>query len=125
MKTMAIIILILFTLSGCGVANYSPVVDRPGPNYQQDLAECRALAEQRVTGAEGGVAGAAIGAGIGAIIGVGIGLIFGVNAGRTAAAGAIGGGASGGVGSAVQAHNLQKTIVVNCLVNRGHAITGF
>jgi len=124
MKTL-ICGLTVVCLSGCGVQNYSPVVDRPSANYQQDLIECRLLATQRMTGAEAGLAGTAVGGGVGAAVGAGWNAIFGGRVGRGAAGGALIGGVAAGIKSAVRAHNNQKAIVVQCLRFRGHQIVGY
>lgn len=99
-------------LSGCA---YQPIVDRPGPNYSHDLAECQTYANQ-VLGPGGGAAGgAAIAGGLGFAMCL---ALRGTNCSRVAGASAIAGGASGvGVGARSEA-----SIVRNCLLSRGHAV---
>ena len=125
MRSLIVAASMAVLLSGCGVKNYSPVVDRPGSGYQQDLVECRLLATQRSTGTEAGLVGTAAGGALGAAVGAGFSAIFGGNVGRGAAGGALAGGVSAGIRSAVQARRNQKAIVVKCLQYRGHRIVGY
>lgn len=112
-------------LSACASQNYQPVIDTKGvkmDKYQNDLAECRRLADQvDVAGdtatdtAIGAVAGAAGGALLGAITG---------NAGTGAAIGAAAGGIGGAGTGAIGSNQRQKNIINNCLKGRGYKVLG-
>ncbi|GAB5471000.1 MAG: hypothetical protein Kilf2KO_40300 [Rhodospirillales bacterium] len=113
-------------LAACA-SSYEPVVDYKASTntsqaYEQNLRECRALAEQGGSPVEdaaiGGVGGAAVGAAIGAISGA----ILGGGAGTGAAAGAAIGGTAGGAGGAVKGVSDQRSIVRECLRGRGYAV---
>jgi len=109
---MTRIILISVLLSGCA---YHPIVDRPGPNYSRDLAECQSYAHQVMGPGGGAAAGAAITGAVGYAMCL---ALRGNNCGRVAGASAIGGGASGaGIGA-----QSESSIVRNCLLSRGHAV---
>jgi outer membrane lipoprotein SlyB len=109
-------------LAGCA-QSYQPVVDPKGVDnakYQQDLAECRQLAEQ-VNPYER----AAVGTAIGAIGGAALGAVTGAVVGSPGAGAAIGAGAGGLTGAAVGGGTgveQQKKIIDNCLKNRGYAV---
>lgn len=113
-----------FFLTGCA-STYQPVVDTKGIDmmrYQQDLAECRALAEQ-VNVAGDAATDTAIGAGVGAAGGAALGALSG-DAGIGAATGAIiGAFGGGGVGTAGGIER-QKKIINNCLIGRGYKVLG-
>jgi len=103
------------------VNRVDPVSIRDNEQYQRDVAECTALADQAQDqanrdrasrGVVGGLLGAATGAAIGAAVGGGSG----------AATGAAVGGASGVAGGALTAKNHRETVIRNCLVNRGYQI---
>lgn len=99
-------------LIGCAS---KPIVDLKGldeEQYQQDLKECEAVADQVDTG-ESTVKGAAFGA----LVGGAIGIITG-NPGRGLATGGVAGGASG----ANKGDNERGQVIKNCLKNRGYAI---
>lgn len=115
MMRLAIVAALLLT--GCATApmQYTPVVDRPGPTYDTDLAECRALAAQRDPVATAG-AGAAMGAVAGAILGAAIGGRGGVALGARIGAG------EGLVGGAAHGLVQQRVIVMSCLIGRGHRV---
>lgn len=94
---------------------YVPVVDLQGRDqnrYQQDLAECQALSEQRGDTAQQAVAGAVAAALIGAILAPS-GHRNNV-AGRSALL-----GAGAGAGTAIQ---TQQDIVKRCLAGRGYSV---
>ena len=110
MKTLLIICLVL---AGCAGATYRPLVDRPGPNYERDLAECQRYAE----GEPGAGGSALIGAILGGLLGAAIGHNTGYG-GNFAAAGAAGGAMEAG-GSADQ---NQASVIKNCLAGRGYSV---
>ena len=101
-------------------ASYSPIVDGPkGANYQNDLAECQALAASKpivdgdTTGAVAvGVAG---GAATSAIIND-----SSDDLGRAAAVGAL----AAITADAVSKTEARKNIVINCMRGRGHNVIG-
>jgi len=121
-----ILILALFAgLVGCaGVSRWEPVlntkVDKNAASAEQDVAECRVLADQAagwlVEGAEGALVGAAGGAAEGAVIGA---LVSG-GAGPAAAAGAPIGAIAGLWYSGYNADLTFKRAFSNCLYQRGH-----
>ena len=81
--------------------------------YQQDLAECKQLAEQVDQKAgQGAVAGAVISGAIGAILG------DRRDAERLAGVGAVSGGASG----AAHTRQEKNMVIKNCLRNRGYKV---
>ena len=98
---------------GYGAA-YSPIVDRPGANYAQDLSECQQYAAQLPSAGDGAAAGA-LG---GAIFGVLLGAAFHVGSRDTAWAGALG----GATGGAARSENDQRSVISNCLRSRGYAV---
>lgn len=117
-------VLSVLALAACATT-YTPVVDTKGVDmtkYQQDLNECRALADQ-VDAVEDGATDAAIGAGVGAAGGAALGALSG-DAGIGAATGAIIGAFGGGGAGAVNAKERQKNIMNNCLRGRGYKVLG-
>lgn len=112
-------LLIAATLTACATAPgaYQPIVDRPGPSYASDLADCRALAEQAhpaQTATGGAVAGAVLGGALGAIIGGRGGALLGAKVG----------GVEGLAGGAAHGIIMQRTVVMSCLIGRGHRVIG-
>lgn len=102
-----------------------PVVDfetstAPPQAYEANLAECRRLADQRP------VAGsAATGAATGALIGTALGAITGAFAGDPGTGAAIGaatGGAGGGISGTAGGVQERRSIVAQCLSNRGYSV---
>jgi uncharacterized protein YcfJ len=108
-------------LGSCAHRNSAPggvIVDMKGVDqvqYQRDLAECGAYADQVDT--SGKVVG---GAAAGAVVAGAVGGIFGGTHGASqgAGAGAVVGGAKG-AGSAMQERNQ---VVRTCLRNRGYSV---
>ena len=120
LKTIAVLAAAA-VLTGCASApgqygtRYVPVVDLQGRDqnkYQQDLAECQTLAEQRGDTAQQALAGAVGAALIGAILAPS-GYRNNV-AGRSALL-----GAGAGAGTAIQ---TQQEIVKRCLAGRGYSV---
>ncbi len=109
-------IIAALALGGC--ASRGPIVDTQNTDmarYEQDLAQCRAYADQVDTGAQAGksaVGGAAVGAVLGAIVG---------NS-TTVARGAGVGGVLGGARGASQGANEKDAVVKNCLRGRGYRV---
>jgi len=106
-------LLIVTLLSACAGSSYRPLVDRPGDNYEQDLAQCQQYAQ--------GEANAAAGAAVGVVLGVALGLFFGYKTGFQrdfATAGALG----GALGGAQGADQNQIDVIRNCLRGRGHNV---
>jgi len=101
-------------ISAC--ARQQIIIDPAGVDqarYQQDLAECKQIAEQVDQKAgQGAVAGAVISGAIGAILG------DRRDAERLAGVGAVSGAASG-AGQTRQEKNL---VIKNCLRNRGYKV---
>ena len=115
MKPICILTTIIL-LSGC--ASQRIIIDEQGTdmsNYANDLAECRAYADQVPKGSEvakGAAGGAVIGGALGAI------LDSGRTAGKAAGAGAVTGAVRGGS----KAENEKDRVVKNCLRNRGYRV---
>ena len=95
------------------------IVDGPkGPQYGQDLAECRALASQKAPVDGNQATSAAVLAGVGAVVG-------GLNNGASgAAAGAAIGGGTGLGGAALDSQKERSAIVRRCMIGRGYNVIG-
>lgn len=107
----SILIAALLLLAGCASAPpYTPIVDQPGPNYQQDLAECQAHATEVKPEPGPGVL-AVTGAAIGAAI-----------TGRPSAV--LAGAAVGGVNGQYLGAMQGRYVVLMCLVGRGYRVLG-
>ncbi len=116
MRSGLLVILGVVLLSGC--ASRGVIIDQRGVNmeqYQQDLQECEAYAEE-VHVAQRAAAGAATGAVLGSVVGAVVGNSR--TAERVAGVGAVSGG-SRGAGSAIQEKHM---IVRNCLKGRGYRV---
>ena len=121
MKSISFLVVlsILFSLSLAGCAHNRIIIDQKGVDmaaYDQDLAECRAYAEESEgTGAEaakGAVGGAIIGGAIGAAVGTGR------TAERLGGAVAVIGAARGARKSRAEKLKIVKT----CLSGRGYKV---
>ena len=127
---IALMVVVSFILYGCAVAplardDYS-LIDPRGVDmgrYQQDYAECAALANQtrpEDRAVAGGVGGAAIGAMFGAILGA---VICGRDCAQTGAGvGAVTGGAQGAAYGAGSGVNEQQVALRRCLAGRGYNV---
>lgn len=94
-------------------ADYSPLIDNPGPNHGADLSACQDMAKAEDSG---GVMSGAVG---GALVGVALDAV----SGGGHAAGYSGFGAlAGGVNGAASASANQKQIVINCMRGRGYSV---
>lgn len=115
MKTVSIL-LIAAMLAGCNATGHRPIIDTKNAdmaNYDQNLRECQAIADQvnpATQAAVGAVAGALFGALLGRAMGGGDLSNYGAKVG--ALSGATGAGAEG-----VQA---QARVVSNCMAGRGY-----
>lgn len=110
-------------LSACaGVgANYQPIIDGPiTAAYNQDIQDCRALAQQRKYVNNDTKNDALIGAVIGGLLG----LTESGDDGENFVAGALVGGALGGASTAFDARDERKDIVRHCMAGRGHRVVG-
>ena len=121
MRTLTAIVAIAM-LAGCATsrgtgANYNPIVDRPGPNYQVDLEQCQAHATKVLSAADGAAAGAVAGAIFGALLMAAAG-----GGGRDQRSGAWVGALSGGTSAAAQAEGGQRGIITRCLAGRGYNV---
>ncbi len=124
-KRVAVWTFSLAFLAACAATTYNPVIDPQGVDmgrYNQDLAQCRALAEQ-VDAAEDAGTDALIGAGVGAAGGAALGALSG-DPGLGAATGAVIGAFGGGGTGALNANQRQKNIINNCLRGRGYRVLG-
>ncbi len=113
MKKLVAASLVVTLLTACAGASYRPLVDRPGANYEQDLAECQRYAESEAGAGTGAVVGALLGAALGAFIGHKTGF-----RGDFARAGALG----GALGGAQATNKNQMDVIKNCLAGRGHSV---
>lgn len=129
MKTLKISTVLVggVLLSACASqTGWTPTVDPYNdPNayrINQDMAECRQLAES----ASGGTAKeAAIGAGVGGLVGAAGGAVVGAFTGNPGAGAAIGAAAGGFGGAAKQgfsAEDKYKSAYNNCMSGRGHRV---
>jgi outer membrane lipoprotein SlyB len=118
MKKLTIIIAIAIAATGCANtgANYRPIVDRPGSDYEQNLAECQQHA-QKLSGAAGNAAAGAV---AGAIFGALVMSAMGVKGYRNEGAmvGALNAGATG----AISGETSQRQVIKNCLAGRGFSV---
>lgn len=100
------------SLVGCSTG---PIIDPQGVDqaqYQADLKDCEAIADQVGTGKQ-----AAKSAAFGALVGAAFGAITG-DAGQGAAIGGVTGATSG----SGQADQEKSTVIKNCLRNRGYTV---
>jgi len=116
------LILVLASALITGCAGRGPaggvIVDTKGVDpyqYQTDLAECEAYADQVRVG-EKAVTGAAAGAVVGGLVGAAVG--DSDTAKRSAGAGAVVGGAKG----TYHGVDERQQVVRNCLRNRGYSV---
>lgn len=115
-------------LSACySQGGYTPTVDTYNdPNayrLNQDMAECRQLAEQSAGGST--VKETAIGAGVGGLIGAAGGAVVGAFTGNPGAGAAIGAAAGGFGGAAKQGFSAEdrfKNAYNQCMSGRGHNV---
>lgn len=112
MKKLIPVVSLVF-LSACAGHTYRPLVDRPGPDYEKDLAECQRHAEGEVGAAGGAAAGAIIGALLGAFVGHKTGA-----QGDFVRAGVVGGAAGG----ALRGNADQAEVVKTCMRGRGYSV---
>lgn len=112
---LCIATVLLTACAGTG-AEYRPVVDRPGPNFETDLAQCQHLATQRDYVNGDSMTDTAVGAGIGGVVGILS------NSWTGAAVGAAVGGAGGATVGGLEAKDDRKTIVVKCMQGRGYNV---
>ena len=102
-------------------ASYRPIVDGPRDAvFEQDLADCQALAEEREY-LNGDTRTAMF---AGAVIGGLLGWALDNSDAEDVADGALAGAAAGGLGGAAEAHGERRQIVMNCMEGRGHNIVG-
>ncbi|WP_395684531.1 hypothetical protein [Dokdonella sp.] len=116
--TLAASLLTLALCSGCASTQYRPLVDSgvSRGNYDDDVADCQHLADQRPAAAQA-VGGATAGAVLGALFGLAVGL-RGDDVAHVAAWGA----ASGGINGAAWGSDEQREIVSRCMAGRGYNI---
>jgi hypothetical protein len=124
MRTSCILLLAaaLFIVSA-GCAAYRPIVDMKGVDrnqYERDLAECQAYAEQVNVGGEAAT-GALIGGAFGAAMGLAVGALLG-DPGEGAALGAVIGGGSGLASGAAEGAGGQVNVIRNCMMGRGYRV---
>jgi len=112
------IAVVLALLSGCATTQYRPIVDSgvSRGNYDDDVADCQHLADQRPAAAQA-AGGAAVGAVLGALLGAAVGL-HGNDVAEVAAWGA----ASGGINGAAYGSAEQHDIVSRCMAGRGYNV---
>jgi hypothetical protein len=110
--------LLVVGIAGCATTQYRPVVDSgvSRGNYEEDVAECQNLANQRPAAASA-AGGAGAGAVLGALLAVAVGL-RGSDVSNVAAWGA----ASGGIQGAAYGSAEQQAIVARCMAGRGYNV---
>ena len=100
-------------------ATYTPIVDgAQDAQFNADLAQCQNLAKDKKFWNGDVKSEAAAGAVVGAVIGVI------EDGGEGAAAGAVVGGLIGGADRAWEVRDERKSIVIQCMVGRGHSVVG-
>ena len=104
--------------AGCATNQYRPLVDSgvSRGNYEDDVADCQHLADQRPAAANA-AGGAAVGAVLGALLAAAVGL-RGDDVAHVAAWGA----ASGGINGAAYGSAEQQAIVSRCMAGRGYNV---
>ena len=113
---------VISLLSGCAAttgANYRPIIDSKGVDfnrYEADLRECQSFATQTASAAQSAAAGAIAGAVLGAALAAAAG--GGYSRTSTARVGAV----SGAVGAGVEGERNQRTIINRCLAGRGYSV---
>jgi hypothetical protein len=125
LKSVPVILSLAVSVSGCGGADFRPVIDMRGHTevaYQQDLAACQRqtrgvrkntdIAEEAGIGALGGAAGGAVFGAIGGAPGLGAGV------------GALTGIVGGGGYKEVETERREERVVKNCMSARGYNILG-
>lgn len=121
MRAVAAVLIVALVAGGCATrgtgAQYNPIVDRPGPNYANDLSECQAHANKVMSAANGAAAGAVAGAIFGALLMAAAG-----GRGADQKAGAWVGALSGGTSAAAAAEGGQRGIITRCLAGRGYNV---
>ena len=112
------IVCVALLSASCATSTYRPMVDSgvSRGNYEDDVADCQQLADQRPVAAHA-AGGAAVGAVLGALLGAAVGL-RGNDVGRVAAWGA----ANGGINGAVYGAAEQQAIVPRCMAGRGYNV---
>jgi outer membrane lipoprotein SlyB len=130
MKTLKIstILVSILIVSGCySYGGYQPTVDTYNdPNayrLNQDMAECRQLAQQSAGGST--VKETAVGAGVGGLIGAAGGAVVGAFTGNPGAGAAIGAAAGGFGGAAKQGFTAEdrfRNAYNQCMSGRGHNV---
>lgn len=111
---------LIFALGACSGlgTNDTLVLDGPASaQFDADLTACRALARgQNQLDAETGAA-VVLGAGVGALAGW-------ADDEATTAEGAVGGALGGAVMATASAAEKRQSIVINCMIGRGHKVVG-
>jgi outer membrane lipoprotein SlyB len=121
LKIFMLSITLLLVATSC--ASYRPIVDMKGIDrnqYERDLAECQAYAEQVNVGGEAAT-GPLIGGAFGAAMGLAIGALLG-DPGEGAALGAVIGGGSGLASGAAEGAGGQIDVIRNCMMGRGYRV---
>lgn len=114
-----LLVAIALALIGCAGANYRPLIDSKGVDfnrYEADLSECQRFATQ----VNGAGENAATGAVAGAIFGSLLAAAAGKNYDRTSSAKV--GALSGAVGAGAEGENNQKNVIRRCLTGRGYKV---
>jgi len=117
MKSLLFLALAGLLLAGCTTTD-EIIIDQQGvdmSHYQQDLLECRQLAQQVRTGEK-----AARGAGSGALLGGAVGAIL--DGAEGAARGAGTGAVTGGARGLVEGKRSENSVVKRCLQGRGYRV---
>jgi outer membrane lipoprotein SlyB len=100
-------------------ANYRPIIDTRGVDfnrYESDLRDCQSYATQTAGAGESAAAGALAGALLGGVLAA----AAGKNYSRSGSAGV--GAVTGAVGAGAQGETNQRNIVRRCLAGRGYNV---
>ena len=108
----------LLAVSGCATTQHRPVVDSgvSKGNYEDDVADCQNLANQRPAAAAA-AGGATAGAVLGGLLALAVGL-----RGNDVANVAAWGAASGGIQGAAAGSAQQQDMVARCMAGRGYNV---
>jgi len=112
-------ILLVFALAGCAGANYRPIIDTQGVDfnrYESDLQQCQQFSMQTGDAAQKAAVGAAAGAILGSVLAAAA--CGGYDRSATARLGAVTGAVSGGA----QGETDQRNIIRRCLSGRGYRV---
>lgn len=117
---MGVSVFSMFTgCAGPSGANYRPIVDTQGVDfnrYESDLRACQGFASQTASAGESAVGGAVAGAMLGGILAAAAGKAYSKT--NSAQVGAV----TGAVGAGARGETDQRNIIRRCLAGRGYKV---